>query len=239
ETAAATEETAAETAEQPAEAAKETAAETADQPAEETAETAEQPAEETAAETENAEEEKKEPVTQEQVDAAKQAILDSVQAQVDEIMAKYAAGTPFADLIAEYGTDPGMTQEPNKTNGYAVHADSILWDPAFTAGAMGLKNVGDVSEPVLGSNGIHILHYTRDIPAGAVEFTEEMRAKLSEELLSDKENTAVMAMMDGWKAAAEIVYTEEGQAILDAAHQEDDASVETTEATEEVLSEGE
>ena len=232
-------ETAAETAEQPAEAAKETAAETADQPAEETAETAEQPAEETAAETENAEEEKKEPVTQEQVDAAKQAILDSVQAQVDEIMAKYAAGTPFADLIAEYGTDPGMTREPNKTNGYAVHADSILWDPAFTAGAMGLKNVGDVSEPVLGSSGIHILHYTRDIPAGAVEFTEEMRAKLSEELLSDKENTAVMAMMDGWKAAAEIVYTEEGQAILDAAHQEDDASVETTEATEEVLSEGE
>ena len=180
-----------------------------------------------------------EKVTQEQVDAAKQAIYDSVQAQVDEIMAKYEAGTPFADLIAEYGTDPSMTQDPNKTDGYAVHADSILWDPAFTAGAMGLQKVGDVSEPVLGTYGIHLLHYTRDIPAGAVELTEELRAQLKEELLSEKENTLVSEMMEGWMASAEIIYTEEGQAILDAMKEEEAATVETTEATEETLADGE
>ena len=232
-----------ETAEQPAEsaeaAAAEQPAETAEAPAAETeaapaADTAEQPVE--SAEP-AATEEPKEPVTQEMIDAAKQAILDSVQAQVDEIMAKYQAGTPFADLIAEYGTDPGMTQEPNKTNGYAVHKDSILWDPAFTEGAMGLKNIGDVSEPVLGSRGIHLLHYTRDIPAGAVELTEEIRAQLKEELMSEKENTAVSAMVEEWKGQAEIVYTDEGQAMLDAAEEQEKATVDTTEATEEVLSE--
>lgn len=205
-----------------------------EQQEEETADESTETAEEAAAE---GEEEPETPVTQEQVDAAKQAILDSVQAQVDEIMAKYEAGTPFGDLIAEYGTDPGMTQEPNKTNGYAVHAESILWDPAFTAGAMALEKVGDVSEPVLGSYGIHLLHYTRDIPAGAIELTEEIREQLKEELLSEKETTAVSAMVEEWTNAAEIVYTDEGQAILDAA-EADTESVETTEATEETLADG-
>ena len=178
-----------------------------------------------------------EPVTQDMVDAARQAILDSVQAQVDEIMAKYKAGTPFADLIAEYGTDPGMTTEPSKTDGYAVHSESILWDPAFTQGAMALERIGDVSAPILGSYGIHLLHYTRDIPGGAVELTEAIREQLKAELLQEKENEAVTAMMTEWVKAAEIIYTNEGQAILDAAEAAYAAeeSVEATEATEEVL----
>ena len=209
-------------------------------PAEETAAPAEEtaaPAEETAApEGEPAETaEPEEKVTQEMIDTARQAILDSVQAKVDEIMAKYEAGTPFADLVADYGTDPGMKEEPNKTNGYAVHPESILWDPAFTEGAMALEKIGDVSKPVLGSYGVHILHYTRDVPAGAVELTEELRTQLKEELLSEKENAAVTEMLEGWKAAAEIIYTDEGQAILDALKEEQSETVETTEATEETL----
>jgi peptidyl-prolyl cis-trans isomerase C len=171
------------------------------------------------------------------IDAARQAIMDSVQAQVDEIMAKYASGTPFVDLIDEYGTDPGMKQEPTRTEGYAVHADSILWDKAFTEGAMALKEIGEVSEPVLGSHGVHLLHYTRDIPGGAVEVTEEIRKQLEEELLSEKETAAVTEMVEGWMNEAEIVYTEEGQAILDAAEKADAETVETTEATEETLKE--
>ena len=214
---------------QEAETADENTAETAEAQTE-TADTAE-PAETTEPE------ETKEPVTQEMVDAAKQAILDSVKDTVAEIMAKYESGTPFADLIAEYGTDPGMTVEPNKSNGYAVHSESILWDPAFTEGAMALEKVGDVSEPILGSYGIHILHYLRDIPAGAVDLTDEIRQTLKEELESEKETSAVAEMVEGWMKEAEIVYTDEGQAILDAAEAEEE-SVETTEATEEVLSNG-
>ena len=255
------EEAPAEETEAPAEET-ETPAEETEAPAEET----EAPAEETAEPAGSPEptEEPKEPVTQEQVDAAKQAILDSVQAQVDEILAKYAAGTSFRELIAQYGTDPGMLSEQarqeyvdessfkdlyakyglemlgeNAEKGYAVHTESILWDPAFRDGAMKLEKIGDVSEPVLGSNGIHLLHYTRDIPAGAVELTEALRDQLKEEILSEKESTAVAAMVEEWRNAAEIIYTPEGQAILDAANNQNEESVETTEATEETLADGE
>ena len=174
------------------------------------------------------------------VDAARQAIMDSVQAQVDEITAAYAAGTSFGELIEKYGTDPGIKTEPNKTNGYAVHKESILWDPAFTEGAMSLNQVGDISEPVLGSYGIHILHYTRDIPAGAVELTDEIRNEFREELLQEKETEAVTAMIEEWRNNAELVYTEDGQAIMDAAAaQQNQESVTATEATEEALKDGE
>ena len=213
------------------EAVAEVPAETAEAPAEVPTETAEAPAEATEAPAE--------PVTQEMVDAARQAILDSVKDKVDEIKAKYEAGTPFADLVAEYGTDPGMTVEPNKTNGYAVHSESILFDPAFKEGAMALEKIGDISEPVLGSYGVHILHYTRDIPAGAVELTDEIRATLKEELQSELEQAAVSAMMADWLSSADIQYTEDGQqlkSVLEANNTENE-SVEATEATEELLGE--
>lgn len=211
----------------PDEATAEAPTETAEAPAE----TAEAPAEATEAPAE--------PVTQEMVDAARQAILDSVKDKVDEIKAKYEAGTPFADLVAEYGTDPGMTVEPNKTNGYAVHSESILFDPAFKEGAMALEKIGDISEPVLGSYGVHILHYTRDIPAGAVELTDEIRATLKEELQTELEQAAVSAMMADWLSSADIQYTEDGQqlkSVLEANNTENE-SVEATEATEELLGE--
>ena len=61
--------------------------------------------------------------------------------------------------------------------------------------------------------------------------------QLKEELLSEKENTAVSEMVQGWISTAEIIYTDEGQAIMDAANGEtEEESVETTEATEEALS---
>ena len=204
--------------------------------ADDNTETTEAPAENAEAPAETAEA-TAEPVTQEMVDAARQAILDSVKDKVDEINAKYQAGTPFADLIAEYGTDPGMTVEPNKTNGYAVHKESILYDPVFTEGAMALEKVGDISEPVLGTYGVHILHYTRDIPAGAVEMTDEIRSTLSNELQEELEQAAVSAMVADWISQADIQYTEEGQQLKRVLEENNSASesVEATEATEAVL----
>ena len=153
-----------------------------------------------------------EPVTEEMIEAAKQAILDSAKPTVDEIMAKLKDGASFDELILEYGTDPGMQDEATRTSGYAVHKDSIIWDPAFTAGAVALEKVGDVSEPILGQYGIHILHYLRDIPGGAVELTEEMKNAFHDELLEQKRNEALNAALDKWMEEAAIVYTEAGEA---------------------------
>ena len=163
------------------------------------------------AEAESTPEPTPEPVTQEMVDAAEKAILDSVQSTVDEIKAKIADGVSFDDLIKEYGTDPGMQQDATRAEGYHVHKDSIVWDPAFTAAAMALEKVGDISEPFVGQYGVHILQYLKDIPAGATELTNEMKEEFREKLQDEMRNTALNDALEQWEKEANIVYTEEGE----------------------------
>ncbi len=175
-----------------------------------------QDVEEAAEETAEGEEASAEPVTQEQVDAAYAAIIASVQPTIDEINQKLAEGVSFAELIEIYGTDPGMTQEPNKSEGYPVHMDSIIWDPAFVKGAFMVDNVGDVAEPVVGSYGVHIIQYTRDVPAGAAELTDALRSEIYAELLMQKENEQYSKVMDQWMSESDIVYSTEATAMLPA-----------------------
>lgn len=155
-------------------------------------------------------------VTQADVDAAYQAIITSVQPTIDEINQKLADGVAFADLIVEYGTDPGMEQEPAKSEGYSVHMDSIIWDPVFVQAAFSVNNVGDISAPVVGSYGVHIVQYTRDVPAGAVAYTEDIALALHEAALSEKENELFNTTMEAWLAASVVSYSAEAQAMIDA-----------------------
>ena len=102
------------------------------------------------------------------LEAAEKACIDSVQDKLDEINAKLEAGESFDSLIEAFGEDPGMTNEPTASRGYYVSANSTNWDQSFTDGAMALANVGDVSEPIVGASGVHIIRYESDAPAGAV-----------------------------------------------------------------------
>lgn len=103
------------------------------------------------------------------VATAEAAVLDSVKAKTDEIYAKLAEGAEFSALIAEYGEDPGMQNEPTATRGYYVCANSANWDANFTAGAMALQKVGDVSAtPVISTSGVHIIRYESDVTPGPV-----------------------------------------------------------------------
>lgn len=188
----------------------------------------------TAEETAEAEE-PAEPVTAEQVEEARQAILASVQSTVDEIMAKFNAGTSFADLIVEYGNDPGMQQEGMLETGYEVAADSIMWDLPFRDGAMAIANVGEVSEPVVGANGVHIIYYLKDVPGGPVTITptewESIRADLLSEATDSHINNTVIARLD----TAEIVYTDAATPYIPDLGTEEGteaAPEETAEATE-------
>ena len=95
--------------------------------------------------------------------------------------------------------------------GYAVHQDSIMWDPVFTAAAFSekMQKPGDVSDPVVGSYGIHILYYLRDIPGGIVEMTDEIYAEIESYIVSEKTNMAYSEALIAWRAETEIVYNEE------------------------------
>ena len=173
-----------------------------------------------------------EPVTAEKVEEARQAILASVQSTIDEIMAKFNAGTSFADLVAEYGTDPGMQQEGMLETGYEVAAGSIMWDLPFRDGAMSIQNVGEVSEPVVGANGVHIIYYLKDIPGGPVTITPDEWESIRNELLDEQKNNAINETISQRMETAEIVYTDDATAyIVDFG---EEATEEATEATAEV-----
>jgi len=151
------------------------------------------------------------PVTEADLEAARQAILDSVKDKTDAIKTRYEAGEDFAGLITEFGTDPGMTTEPSMTDGYSVHSNSIVYDPAFTAAAFApeMQKVGDVSLPVVSSFGVHILRYTRDVPGGPVELTEELKSSLRTEMEKTRKDGALSKAMEEWYGAAQITYAQQ------------------------------
>ena len=178
------------------------------------------------------------PVTAEQVEEARQAILASVQGTIDEIMTKFNTGTPFADLVAEYGKDPGMQQEGMLETGYEVAAGSIMWDLPFRDGAMSIQNVGEVSEPVVGANGVHIIYYLKDIPGGPVTITPDEWESIRNDLLAEKKNNAINETIGQHMETAEIVYADDATAYIvnlgeEAAEETAAEPVETTESAPE------
>lgn len=84
--------------------------------------------------------------------------------------------------------------------------DSVVWDPAFVKAAFSVENVGDVAQPVVGQNGVHIVQYTRDVPAGIVNFSDDIKSALYEQLLKSKEQDLFSATMQQWLAESTVEY---------------------------------
>ena len=87
--------------------------------------------------------------------------------------------------------------------GYYVSASSAAWEQTFTDAAMRLEMVGDVSEPVMGSRGVHILYYNSDVTPGEVGL-EAIRDSLYESTLSTKQTEAYDAAYAEWLKAANV-----------------------------------
>lgn len=149
------------------------------------------------------------PGQEEDVKAAEQAILDSVKATTDEIYARLENGESFEDLIAEYGEDPGMQNEPTMTSGYYVSTESQNWEENFRDAAMALEQVGDyTAEPVLSGSGVHIIQYTADVLGGEVAL-EEVRDALYTETLDELQTAHCEETVAAWVAEVNPVYNVE------------------------------
>ncbi|MGI6172417.1 MAG: peptidylprolyl isomerase [Christensenellales bacterium] len=138
---------------------------------------------------------------------------DELTAQVapklEEIMGRVAAGEDFDTLMAQYNEDPGMMEGSSfAQTGYYVSDTTETFEQSFKDAAMALKNVGDVSEPTLGSYGYYIIQYYKDLPEGAVELTDEDFAVFKADHLENAKATAFSDMLDAWTEALEIVYTD-------------------------------
>lgn len=102
------------------------------------------------------------------------------RALIDKIAAEVAApGADFDALVMQYSEDPGK----GNNKGYYPIDDTMegKMDPAFLAAAKGLSKVGEVTEPVNGMFGYHLIKLTEDHPPRQLSF-DEVRAQLMEQL---------------------------------------------------------
>ena len=134
-----------------------------------------------------------------------EALYQELMPRAEEVIARVEAGEDFDALMAEYGEDPGMQREPGLSQGYYVCADSQMWEAAFTEGAMSIESVGGISAPVFGSNGIHIIYYLADVPAGPVDY-ETVHAALEESALSDLKNQTYNDQVSAWMEELNVEY---------------------------------
>lgn len=143
-------------------------------------------------------------------DAAK---LASVQEKTDAIYARLEQGERFETLIAEYGEDSAFDSESFYESGYQVHLDSVSWEAAFVEAAFGvdMQEPGDYSQPVVFGDNVHIFYYLKDIPAEAVELTDELAAALGEELDGERATLKMEARLEQLKETAQIVYSSEDE----------------------------
>ena len=161
----------------------------------------EAPAEEA---TEETTEETVEPRTIEQINSDIAACATEIEAlysqllpTAEEVIQKFNDGAAFEDLITEYNEDPGMQNGLTAEIGYAVAETSTTWEQPFTDGAMSIANKGEISSPVYGSNGIHIIWYMDDITSGEVAL-EEIRSEIETDALDAKIQDTYAAQVEAW-----------------------------------------
>ena len=142
--------------------------------------------------------------TQAQLDAAMEEAFAEILPTAEEVLAKAQAGEDFDELIATYGTDTGMTVEPNKSRGYLVCEGLSLYEQSFQDAAMALTEVGEISGLVKTSYGYHILQYATDVPSGPVEYTEEIQESIRTDLLTAAQDAAYDAAITQWVSEADV-----------------------------------
>ena len=137
--------------------------------------------------------------------------LAATQQTVEEIYTKLENGASFEELIREYGMDASFQDEAFFTTGYMVHKESVMWEESFVAAAFSADMAQPgcyTKEPVISSSGVHILFYLKDMEAGAVELTDEVKAALTDSMYDTLADEKVVARVEELAAAAKIVIME-------------------------------
>lgn len=128
--------------------------------------------------------------------------LPMVKDKSDEIRTQYEAGIDFKTLINRYSTD--LTDRNLNGDGYPFHPDSTMWPENFRDAAAALEKPGDISDPVLTEQGIHIICYVGDVPSGEHVLTDEERTLLNAAALRYYQLGKLNELVEGWQTDYEI-----------------------------------
>jgi len=134
-------------------------------------------------------------------------ILVTSEASASSLEERLKAGEDFDALMAQYGTDPGMQQEPNKSLGYLV-GKTTSFVQEFKDAALALTNAGDLSEPIKSDYGYHIIKLVAKIAPGERAFDDVKDAYIAGKLNELKEEK-FQSELDAWMKEAKIVRYED------------------------------
>ncbi|MBR2797170.1 MAG: peptidylprolyl isomerase [Clostridia bacterium] len=134
--------------------------------------------------------------------ALKAATLPLMQEQVDEIREQYAAGIDFKSLVNRYSID--KTERNISGEGYLFHPDSQQWPEDFKNAAAALSAPGDISDPVVTEQGVHIICYEGDVPAGEHVLTDDEKQLLNAAALRYYQLEKLNGLVEEWQAEYEI-----------------------------------
>ncbi|MGI6152656.1 MAG: peptidylprolyl isomerase [Christensenellaceae bacterium] len=137
-----------------------------------------------------------------EADVLRDEALAEIKDKADEVLQRAKSGEDFDALVAEFGEDPGMQEEPAKTRGYVVLEDSEDYVAEFTAASLALENEGDVSDLVVTDYGYHILQYAGSA-AGPIPF-EDMKEDIISTNLATEQNSHYYDYIEKLKEASTI-----------------------------------
>lgn len=119
--------------------------------------------------------------TQEDIDAAKK--------KIEEVKAMLDKGQSFEELAKKYSEDRGSANKGGELPQFG--AGRMV--PQFEVAAFGLKNDGDVSEPILTEYGWHVVKRIKRIPVASFEDSEKtLRGKVAKDSRSQMSKTVVL-----------------------------------------------
>ncbi len=122
----------------------------------------------------------------------------ALRQKIEAILARARAGEDFAALVIEYSDDYG-TKAAGGDTGLFQRGEMV---PEFEAAAFALE-IGEISDPVETSYGLHILLKEEHLDAYLLPF-DEIRDQLREYIVGIRQEQAVDREIERLRAAAEI-----------------------------------
>lgn len=123
---------------------------------------------------------------------------EHLQPTVDKIKQRYDAGESFDALIDEYNTDDGMKEGSGKHYGYLVDKTGSGFVNEFSEAALKLANVGDLSEPVMSTYGVHVIRLEMGDEAADIPY--EKASLVVKDVLDEDAATKMWdELMEQWK----------------------------------------